>query len=208
MENFWLVSTQVWVLFALIGVGALCRWMRWVDDATIKGIVNVLILCVTPCLIIDVFQRPYDPAMVRQLFAAFAVAFALHAAIIVAAILFMRGGGAARRPVLRLAMVFSNAGFMGIPLEQAILGDTGVFFGITYVVTFNTFFWSWGLHEMTAKDPSARDPSARPSLLPIFVNPGTIGICAGFGLFLARVALPACLAQPIKMMAVNERIMA
>ena len=74
MENFILVSQQVWVLFALVGLGAVARWTRLVDDGAIKGIVNVLLLLVTPSLIIDVFQRPFEAAMLRQLGISFAIA--------------------------------------------------------------------------------------------------------------------------------------
>ena len=66
MHNLATVATQVGVLFALMAVGALCRRVRLLDEASVKGIVNVLILAVTPCLIIDVFQRPFDPAMLRS----------------------------------------------------------------------------------------------------------------------------------------------
>ena len=151
MENLLTVAAQVGVLFALMAVGALCRWFRLVDATSVKGMVNVLLLVVTPCLIIDAFQRPFDSSMLRGFASAFLIAFLVHAALIlVARVVFSGGlgGDAQSRPVLRLATVFSNAGFMGIPLEQAILGAEGVFYGIVYVVMFNIFIWSWGLYEM------------------------------------------------------------
>lgn len=206
MENFILVSQQVWVLFALVGLGAVSRWTRLVDDGAIKGIVNVLLLLVTPSLIIDVFQRPFEAAMLRQLGISFAIAFAAHVAVIAAASLLVRGGDDARRPVLRLAITFSNAGFMGIPLEYAILGDAGVFFGITYVVTFNLFFWSWGLREMGGSPtnhpaPSAKHQKPGTSWRVMVLNPGTVGLAVGFALFLTRTTLPKVIAQPVEMMA-------
>ena len=36
-----------------------------------KGMVNVLILIVTPCLVVDVFQRPFERAALGALAAAF-----------------------------------------------------------------------------------------------------------------------------------------
>lgn len=218
MTNFLIVSTQVWVLFALVALGAAARLAKLVDDAAVKGIVNILVLLVTPSLIIDVFQRPYEAAMLRQLGVAFAIAFAAHVVAIAAASLIVRSGDDSRRPVLRLAIVFSNAGFMGIPLEHAILGDSGVFFGITYVVTFNLVIWSWGLWEMNSakctvenagngaksrdrRPSAARRPSSMIRNSSFIVNPGTIGMAAGLGLFLAGATLPQILAQPVKMMA-------
>ena len=196
MQNLATVAAQVGVLFALMAVGAVCRRVRLVDEASVKGIVNVLLLVVTPSLIIDSFQRPFDPAMVHGFFWAFAIAAFAHVAVILFARLFSRGGDRSR-PVLRLAMVFSNAGFMGIPLEQAILGSEGVFYGIVYVVVFNFFMWSWGLYEIRGVGDGWRWHSLRPML----VNPGTVGIAIGLPLFFASLSLPAILKTPIGLLA-------
>ncbi len=204
MENLAAVATQVGVLFALMGVGAVCRRIRLVDESAVKGIVNLLIIVVTPSLIVNAFQRSFDPSMLKGFLWAFLVAFAAHLALVLAARLF-RGGDARSRPVLRLAMVFSNAGFMGIPLEQAILGDEGVFYGIVYVVVFNTFMWSWGLWEMRNANRAASDVGRTPAvrwreIRPMVVNPGTIGIAAGLPLFLLSVKLPYVVGTSVRLL--------
>ena len=225
MQNLLTVATQVGVLFALMAVGAVCRRVRLVDETSVKGIVNVLLLVVTPSLIIDSFQRPFDSSMMHGFFWAFAIASLAHVAIILLARLFSRGDDKSR-PVLRLAMVFSNAGFMGIPLEQAILGAEGVFYGIVYVVVFNFFMWSWGLYEMRGTGNGERNRPLRVgathgeatkpseasaegtengerwrSLRPMIVNPGTVGLAIGLPLFFASVSLPAILKTPISLLA-------
>ena len=207
MQNLLTVATQVGVLFALMAVGAVCRRVRLVDETSVKGIVNVLLLVVTPSLIIDSFQRPFDSSMMHGFFWAFAIASLAHVAIILLARLFSRGDDKSR-PVLRLAMVFSNAGFMGIPLEQAILGAEGVFYGIVYVVVFNFFMWSWGLYEMRGQVPLSNSNSRLQlskerwrSLRPMIVNPGTVGLAIGLPLFFASVSLPAILKTPISLLA-------
>jgi len=207
MQNLATVAAQVGVLFALMAVGAVCRRVRLVDETSVKGIVNVLLLVVTPSLIIDSFQRPFDSSMMHGFFWAFAIASLAHVAIILLARLFSRGDDKSR-PVLRLAMVFSNAGFMGIPLEQAILGAEGVFYGIVYVVVFNFFMWSWGLYEMRGQVPLSNSNSRLQlskerwrSLRPMIVNPGTVGLAIGLPLFFASVSLPAILKTPISLLA-------
>ena len=202
MQNLATVAAQVGVLFALMAVGAVCRRVRLVDEASVKGIVNVLLLVVTPSLIIDSFQRPFDPAMVHGFFWAFAIAAFAHVAVILFARLFSRGGDRSR-PVLRLAKVLSSAGFMGIPLEQAILGSEGVFYGIVYVVVFNFFMWSWGLYEMKFKVESEKFKVGfrAKDLRPMVVNPGTVGIAIGLPLFFASLSLPAILKTPIGLLA-------
>lgn len=199
MENLFTVAVQVGVLFALMGVGALCRFFKLIDDCSVKGLVNVLILVVTPCLIIDVFQRPFESSMMTSFAKAFLIAFLSHVAVIIIASFTARGGDR-ELPVLKLATVFSNAGFMGIPLEQAVLGDEGVFYGIVYVVMFNLFMWSWGLKVVR---DHGRVPSGRRFAVNrmMFLNPGTVGVGIGLPLFLFSVSLPGVVKTPVHLLA-------
>ena len=198
MDNFLIVAQQVAVLFVLMGFGAAMRRAGFFKDGAIDGIVNVLILVVTPCLIIDVFQRPFDPSMLKGLGIAFAIAVLAHAAVILIARCAVRHADENVERPLRLAAVFSNAGFMGIPLEQAVLGNEGVFYGIVYVVVFNLFIWSWGLRTMCAAGSRARGMGNRVKMI---VNPGTVGLALGAPLFFCSVKLPGVIGVPVHHMA-------
>lgn len=192
MESFFAVARQVAALFVLMGFGALLRRAKLVGDAAVDGFVNVLILVVTPCLIVDVFQRPFETSALESLGMAIAVAVAGHVAAIGVSLLLVRHRDEDVRRTLLLAAVFSNAGFMGIPLEQALLGDKGVFFGAAYVIVFNLFMWSWGLKVMK-KDGEGRGGEVWKMVL----NPGTVGIALGLPLFLLSLRLPSFLAVPV-----------
>ena len=192
-DNLLIVAQQVAILFVLIGAGAAMRRLKLVSDGAIEGLVNLLILVVTPCLIVDVFQRPFDPSMLKGLGLAFLLGTFGHLLVIALALLSVRHRDEnVRRPLL-LAAVFSNAGFMGIPLEQAILGDEGVFFGVVYVVVFNLFMWSWGIRTMCGGGSWGS--------LKMWVNPGTVGIALGLPLFFCSVKLPPVIGSPIHQLA-------
>ena len=209
MDSLAMVARQVAALFVLMGFGAAMRRAKLVGDAAIDGFVNVLILVITPCVIVDVFQRPFDPTSLSSLGLAFAIAVLGHLVVIPLAMLLVRHPDENVRKPLLLAAVFSNAGFMGIPLEQAILGDRGVFFGASYVVVFNLFIWSWGLmvmkgngewgtgkrEEGTGKREEGR--GKREEVVKMVLNPGTIGIALGLPLFLLSARLPSFLAVPV-----------
>ena len=201
MQNLPIVAMQVGVLFALMGVGALSRLFSLVDEKGINGIVNILILIVTPSLIIDVFNRPFDSSMMAGFCWATFIALLTHIALIFL-VRFYNRGGEASRPVIRLAIVFSNAGFMGIPLEQAILGAKGVFYGIAYVAIFNMIIWSWGLLEMRGEQANSSESSAKRIVKrEMFLNPGTIGLIVGLPLFLFSYRLPQIIHTPISLLA-------
>ncbi|MBR2838255.1 MAG: AEC family transporter [Kiritimatiellae bacterium] len=190
MENLVAVASQVAVLFVLMGVGAALRRLRLLGDDAVGGMVNLLMFAVTPCVIVDCFQRPFDGAMLGGLGLAFAFASLGHVALIAVSALCVRSRDDDTRRTLRLAAVFSNAGFMGLPLEQAILGPRGVFFGAVYIAVFNLFIWSWGVKTMQQRGVGA-------GLLKAVANPGTVGIVAGLPLFLLSARLPAVLAGPV-----------
>lgn len=194
MENFLTVASQVAVLFVLMGAGAAMRRLRLIGDGAVDGMVNMLMFVVTPCVIVDCFQRPFDSSMLSGLGLAFVIAVAGHLAIIAIARLLVRPRSDDIGRTLQLAAVFSNAGFMGIPLEQAILGPKGVFYGVVYVVVFNLFIWTWGVARME------KGRSVEPSGVGVWkmvANPGTVGIVLGLPLFLLSARLPPILATSV-----------
>ena len=194
LDGFILTAQQVGVLFALMAVGYVCRKTNFLSDAFVKGCVNLLLLIVTPCLIVHVFQRPFTGTALANLGLALAFAFAAHLIGIVFAEICFRRTDERQRGVLKFATVFSNGGFMAIPLEYALLGPDGAFYGAVYVVMFNFLCWTYGLKIMCGhlKDMNHRI---------LFINPGTVGIAIGLPLFLTSTTLPVILHDPIKYIA-------
>ena len=200
LHHLLVVASQVGILFALMAVGALSRKFKIMDEPSVKGMVNILVLIVTPCLIMDVFQRPFEVALLGQLALAAAIVVALHAVLIAAAHWIVPGKSLRRTSVLKLSMVLSNAGFMGIPLEQAVFGAEGVFFGVVYVAVFNLVIWSWGYRTMRGHQ-HAPDGRGGTNWRVMLVNPGTIGLALGLPLFLSSYTLPPVFRQPVAMLA-------
>ena len=195
LENLLLVSKQVGILFALMSVGFLCNRRRIIDEVAIKGLTELLVLIVTPCIIMHSFmQQTFAPSLLGDLGWALVASVFAHVVGSALAILFFRGGDQRQEGVLRFAVMFSNAGFMGIPLEYAILGPKGVFFGAMYVVVFNLACWSWGVFVMCRGAKVGGWKS-------VLVNPGTVGVALGMPFFLFSIKLPDVVGVPLEMLA-------
>lgn len=82
----------------------------------------------------------------------------------------------------RIAIVFTNCGFIGIPLINGALGQDAVFFLMAYIATFNIYVWIFGAHEV----------SAPTGVLKVLTNPNVLSVIAGVLLF----CLPAVLGMP------------
>ena len=194
IESLLVVARQVGILFALMAVGFICNKRRILVESGVKGIVEVLMLVVTPCVIVQAFQRPFEIHLLQSLGWALAIAVFSHVLGIVVSTLCFRSPDRGKTSVLRYATTFSNAGFMGIPLEYALLGNDGVFFGAVYVTMFNIVCWSWGLVTMCDSLKEIRTRT-------LFVNPGTMGVVCGLPFFLFSLSLPEVVATPVKMLA-------
>ncbi len=193
MENFLTVGQQVLVLFLLIFVGFVLGKKGMLQDSGAKTLSDIALFVATPCVIIRSFQRPFSADMLSGLGTALLVSAAIHGIAIVIACLLYRGGDPKCR-VMRLAVVLSNASFMALPLQEAVLGDTGVFYGTAYVVMFNLVLWSYGVIVM---DQSG----GKLSWQKILISPGSVGVVLGLVVFLLPWELPQILSAPVSHLA-------
>lgn len=191
---FWTVAQQVLVLFLLVAVGYAGGKAKWFGQGAVRGCTELVLLFATPCVIIQSFQKPFDASMLAGLGAAVLIALGVHAATIVIARLVFWDKDEARRRVLRFGTVFSNAGYMSLPLQQALLGEEGVFYGAAYVAVFNLILWSYGVLEMSGDRKSL-------SVKKLLLNPGLIGLACGLPIFLLSIQLPEVIAAPVRHLA-------
>lgn len=187
------VGQQVLILFVLIFAGYMLGKRNIIGEIGAKTLSDVALLLATPCVIALSFEREFSWSVLRDLGVALSVGIAIHLIAIGLAQLIYRKD-TPRHRVLRLATVLSNAGFMGLPLQQAVLGDQGVFYGAAYVTALNLTLWSYGLLTM---DRSTRRLSPRKMLL----SPGVIGLLAGVIILALPVQLPALIRTPISHLA-------
>lgn len=189
LQDFLTVASNVLTLFILMGVGVACAKTKLLSDGAVKALANLVLYIATPCVIIKSCIREFDPAMLRGFLIVVAVAAVNHAVLVFFARVVFRDSDENRRRVLRCATVFSNAGYMAIPLQQAILGDVGVFYCAAYIIVFNLFLWTYGLVEMSG--------DAHLSAKKILLNPGIIGVVVGLTLFVLPISVPTLLTDAI-----------
>lgn len=143
-------------------------------------------MVVNPCLIITVYQTPYDPALIRGLMISFAAAAAAHILGILMAHFLIPAGKNPEYAIERIAAVYSNCGFIGIPLINSVLGSDGVFYLTAYMTVFNILTWT---HSLILLNGSFSFRRLRQGLL----SPMMIGVVIAVVLYFARIQLPSVL---------------
>lgn len=194
LASFLSVGQQVLVLFILICVGVLLTKLGLITESGSRTMTDVVLYAVTPCVIVNAFQREYRPELLGGLLLAAAAAFSVMLLSVLVAELCYRKKNIDRAVVLKFSVVFSNCGFMALPLQQAVLGDDGVFYGAAYLAVFNIFMWTYGLLTMSRKR------QLKTALLSL-INPGIIGTLIGTLFFLFSIRLPEVISTPVGMLA-------
>ena len=183
LNNLWTVTQQVLVLFLLMAVGFFTGKAKVFTDETVKYVSDFCLKIVTPAVIIKSFIRKFESDMAVGLLLALAAGIACHLIGIGLATAIFRGKDIKRRNLLRNTAIFSNAGFMGLPLQAALLGDDGVFYGAAYVVVLQIFLWTYAYTTASAG-------TVKFNAKKVLFNPGIISVVVGFPLFLLSVRIP------------------
>ena len=176
---FSIIINQIAVMFLLMILGYFIYKKRLIDEIGTKQISNLLIRVIAPIIMITTFQIEFSIEKLRQLFLAFIFSLiSMIIGFIIAKIIFKK-----EQKLEQFATTFSNAGFIGIPLVQAILGSDSIFYLSAYLVSFNLLNWTYGIYLLTGKKESI-------SIKQALVNPATIGSAVGIILFVLSIRLP------------------
>lgn len=158
---------------------------------------RVLLYVINPCMIVSTFDVEFSGQKLKSLALAIAVSLVFHLAMILIASLlfaFKKYSGpedeeATRDSLSKIGIVFTNSGFIGIPLINGVFGGEGVFYLMAYILVFNVLLWIWGERQMTGR--------TRP--LQIILNPNVLACAVGLALFCVPFKTPYVLIEPLKM---------
>lgn len=194
LQNFLIVSQQVLVLCCLMALGFICNKIHWLDAKAVKSITNIVLFFVTPCVIIDSFSRDVDPSLISGLIVTAVIAFFTFGFSIAFAHLCIKDKDKDIERVYRYASIFGNCGFMALPLEHAVLGDIGTFYGTAFIAIFNLIVWTYGIWLMSGDKANIKAKA-------LFTNPGLIGAVIGILLLVTGFRFPSVISTTIGYMA-------
>lgn len=194
IENILITAQQVLILFVLVGIGWFCGKKNIIKENAVGSLIDIALYIVTPCVIVVSFQREFNRELLEGLIKTFIAAFASHLISIITAKLLIRDKRKEREYVMRFAVVFSNCGYMSLPLQSALLGSEGTFYGAAYIAVFNIFVWTYGVYLMSGDKNSIKP-------LTLLKTPAIIGIVAGAVMFVCSISLPEVILSPMNHLA-------
>ncbi len=179
MISISVLATNLVVFLLLMVPGILLKRFGMVPEGLGKGLSSVVLYAAQPALIILAYNCDFDPDILVR--AGFVLLFSVLAHVIATAVAMFSYKRAPEKvkKVLQFATVFTNAGYMGIPLLEALYRDTvgniGIYASI-YVMVFNIFCWSVGCFIYSGDKRYMRPKK-------ILLNPAIISTLFGLLLF-------------------------
>lgn len=185
-----LIGRQILIMFIILAIGALCYLKGLITKEGTKQLSAVELQLVNPLLIFMSYQKEYNSKLLNGLLWSFALSAISFAVMILLSYVFI-GKNREDKDIERFASVYSNCGFIGIPLINGIYGTDGVLYLTAYVTFFNLLVWTHGYMTMKGE----RDFS---SFLKALKSPSVIAVFLGLICYLTNIRLPDVPASAIQ----------
>ena len=184
------IINQIVVMFLLMFVGHLLYKKKILDDGGTRQLSALLLNIVTPAVLHHLLPAPLrskrGPEPAGGLWVC--LSYLCGCVIVMMTILY----GKSKQPYARdarMCVIFSNNGFMAIPLLQALLGSQGVFLGSASIVTATVLAWTYGVSMLRG--------NRQVNFYRILMNPGTLALFGGILLFCSPWKLPGPIFQAV-----------
>ncbi|MGC4019072.1 MAG: AEC family transporter [Muricomes sp.] len=181
---FLLIFNQLLKMLIIMLVAFGCYKLKIVNQEGNRALSSLLLMVVNPCLIITAYQVDYDSRLVKGFLIAFGAACAAHIIAIVIARLLIPEKNNPDYYLDRFGSIYSNCGFIGIPLVHSILGNEGVFYLTAYMAVFNLFSWTHGLSLI-------KNSFSLKQLKEGLLSPMILATLAAMLLFFTQLRIPA-----------------
>lgn len=190
------VVNSVISLFLIMLVGVYTQRKGIITNELNKGINNILINISLPMLILSSFMTSFEEDMMGKVYSAFIYSFIALFIVFIASQIIVIPIKEPKKSVLKFANIFTNTGFVGIPLLDAIYGPEGVIYGAAFSLFFNLFVFTYGL---TLFKGLGKDKQIRKQILDVFKNPVIIAIFLGIIIMFNSINLPLPLENSAKL---------
>ena len=190
MELAAITAYKIITMFVMAMIGAVCYKTNIITTETNSKLSNLLLMVIAPLMIFCSYQREFSRQQLAGLGMALFLAAVSHVIAILIVKFFIRKKDDENYGVECMAAIYSNCGFMGIPLVNGIFGADGVFYITAYITVFNLFVWTHGILLMIGKQ-TLKDA------LKAMKTPTIAAIFGGLVCYVFQLRLPDVVLEPL-----------
>ena len=167
-----LLFISVCTLFCFMIPGFILRKTGLANDSFAKNLSVFVLYVAQVAMLLHGFILEFDAEVFKGICWVFLLALISHSLFyILARRLFQKAPDKIRR-VLQFGIIFSNAGYMGIPVINDVFGEEYTIYATVYIVWFNVFAFSLGrlIYTNDKKYISLKEIIVNPAVIPILIG--------------------------------------
>ena len=181
---------QVIVMGMLMVIGFIAYRTKLINSEGVKQMSNIALYVATPAILINSFLAEFEvQRLVKAGWTAVLSFVTFLFGLILVKTVFRKLNN-----VGKFGVLFSNVGFMGIPLVQMVLGQEAVFYMAMVVAVMTLTTFTYGMYLITGDKASM-------SLKKVITNPPIIGVIVGILIYCFRIPLPSTVVRTCSMLA-------
>lgn len=188
--NTFIVVQQMLVLFALMVVGYICYKISWLDKNAYGRLSKIVVNIMNPMLIINGVLNKDTGDDYRKVLVNLALVGIYFAVLIVLSFLIVKGLKIEKplESLYRLMLIFSNVGFIAIPVISSVYGESVVLYIAFYILGYNILLYTYGLHLV--KISVGGSEKKKEKVYKKLINAGVIACLAAILIFVTGIRVP------------------
>ncbi len=181
------VFLQMLALLVMIAAGVIAAKGKMLDTHTNAKMSTMIVNIFNPMLILSSAAGAVGQVPLQRILLVFGIALGMFLFFILAGMVLTRffSKDPIQRKIYQLMFVFSNLGFIGIPVVSSVLGAEYVVYVSQFLLIYNLVFYTYGRTLMRGRFNLAA--------LRSLINPGNIACVLAMVLVLANIQLPGFL---------------
>ena len=148
MQNSFIIFQKLLVLFGFMFIGYLSYKKEWITDHTESQLSGLVLNIFNPALIISGVVGSSENGNWTMVLINLLLAVILFAILIFISPLFVRILRIPKneRNIYSVMLIFSNLGFMGIPIIEELYGKGAIIYVVLYSFVYSIIFYSYGIY--------------------------------------------------------------
>ena len=180
MEISILLAEQILAMFLTmaVGFGVVRAGLFKTEDSRI--ISNMVVSICNPCVVVHSFQIELTDDKIKGLMIAIGLSVVVHMVLIIGSeiLSFIFHFNS----IEKASIIYTNAGYLVIPLVGAVLGEEWVFYTTAFILVQTVLMWTHGV-KLIGQEKEL-------NIRKILCNPNVIAMIIGIALFALEIRLP------------------
>lgn len=190
------IINQMIQLFIVIALGYILNRIGIFDQVLNKKLTTLLLSVTTPALILNSVLANENTASISEITMVCIVAFAVFLILPIISFGLVKAMRIPKKQqgLYMFMTVFSNVGFMGFPVMQAIFGDAAIFYTAIFNMVFNLLLFTLGIIIMNY----GNDNKVQLNLKRV-LSPGVIASFIALLIYFTKLTFPVVIVNTVNM---------